>query len=130
MAFRASFEPVRPASNRASLHFPYALDCIFDALLIPQGSYFIQETQVNRSVVVEDPRWTCSCCSEQWPGSPCSPVICVFATGCKQDNGNSVMAVWYPFEWMQTSSWSWSFIALVTLLFALAVRYVLTHQRD
>jgi hypothetical protein len=42
-----------------------------------------------------------------------------------------MLAVWYPFEWFQQggTAWNLSFIVLVTVLFALAVGYLLTHRK-
>ena len=42
-----------------------------------------------------------------------------------------MFAVWYPFEWFQqqVTAWNLSFILLVTVLFVLAVGYLLTRHR-
>ena len=42
-----------------------------------------------------------------------------------------MFAVWYPFEWLQEqgAAWNLSFILLVTVLFMLAVGYLLTRHK-
>jgi len=42
-----------------------------------------------------------------------------------------MLGVWYTFDWMQPggTAWDLSFLGLVTVLFALAVRYLLTRRK-